>query len=180
MKRIIVGVLCLLCFSMGTVHATGVDDCVQKGGTFDTDGKCILSAWLDVSIDYPLELAQNTLVANTIDPFLQSYKDEFVSYLMGGFQASSAAYSLDISYETYRHSDDMFTLVFSIYEYTGGAHGNDHFQTYSFDLASNRVMTLDDLFAPGNDPWTVIAPLVEADLANKVGDLSDPDWIHEG
>ena len=87
---------------------------------------------------------------------------------------------MDITYEELHHSDRIASLVFTIYEFTGGAHGNTTYQSYTFDLESGRLLALDDLFTSGSQPLSLIAPLVEADLNEKLKDISDADWIHSG
>ena len=179
-RQMMIVALCLFCLGVSTAGARQLDPCEVKGGYINTEGKCVLRAQLSISIDYPLDLAQTPLVADTIDPFIQASKAEIIGYFTESFAYSPGPYELTMTYDTVRHSNNVFTLVFSTYEYSGGAHGNDTTQTYTFDLANNRLVTLDDLFAPNSDPFVVIAPIVEADLAQKVGDYSTADWIYAG
>jgi hypothetical protein len=74
----------------------------------------------------------------------------------------------------------VLSLKFTISDYTGGAHGNLYFQTYTFDLVQSRIFTLNDLFLPGIDPLATLAPIVQADLAAQMGEFADPTWIQEG
>jgi hypothetical protein len=187
MKRLAVvlcalGVLCLGAMSASAQAEstqTADDQCLQKGGNL-TDGKCILSANLRISVDYPLDLAQNPLIANAIDPYIQQAKNDLLSGLQDSFQPGSAQYELDITYSTFHHGDNILSLVFDFYQFTGGAHGISGSQTFTFDLAANQVLALSDLFVAGSDPFKTIGALAEADLNEKLKDISDADWIHSG
>lgn len=181
MKRLAVAAaLCALSIGAAAVSAQSADEqCLQKGGNL-TDSKCMLTAQVSISVDYPLELAQNPLIAGAIDPYIQQAKNDLLSGLQESFQPGSAQYALDITYQTYQHGANILSLVFDFYQYTGGAHGISGSQTFVFDLAANKVLTLADLFTPGSSPLAVIGPLVEADLNTRLTDMTDAAWIHSG
>ncbi len=191
LKRLTLLVFCLLLAGVSVVGAqdttppatpevmTPDQACLQKGGNL-TDGQCILSANLKMSVQYPLDLAQNDLVASTIDPFIQTTKNDFLSVLTQGFQPGSGGYELDINTDVVPYSSDVTSLVFSIYNYSGGAHGTSAYQTYTFDLAAGQLVTLEDLFQPNSGYLAVIDPLVEQALKTQVGDMIDPTWLQQG
>lgn len=181
MRRLMIAAaLCALCVAVSGVSAQTDDQCLQKGGNLNDDGKCILSATLNMSVDYPLELAQNPLIADTIDPYIQQSKNDLLQPLMESFMPGSAQYALDITYETSQYSDTILTLIFTNYQYTGGAHGSTIIQTYTFDLANQTLISLDDLFTNTADALAIIDPLVEADLTTKLGDMLDANWLKQG
>ena len=74
----------------------------------------------------------------------------------------------------------MLSLIFTTYQFTGGAHGSTVIQTYTFDLANDRLIRLDDLFTNTNDALAIIAPLVEESLTTTLGDMLDADWLAQG
>ena len=88
--------------------------------------------------------------------------------------------ALSIDYETFNFSEDVLSLKFTIYDYTGGAHGNTTFRTLTFDLAAGRELALGDLFQPGVDPLATVAPIVLADLQTQLGDMTDASWLEMG
>lgn len=67
------------------------------------------------------------------------------------------------------------SVTFEVYQNFGGAHPNTWFRSFNYDLAQNRVITLETLFAAA-DPVDVIAPIVERDLTDRLGvpDLVSP------
>ena len=180
-RQIITAALCVLVVSVCVVSAHQEDRCLIAGGSWD-DGNCSLSISVDISMDYPLELAQNGLVASIIDPFFETTKDDFLAQLQGRFifgeQYGSSI--LDISYEEFWYSDDIVSLVFDIFEYPGGIHGYTLFQTYMFNLNTQKVLTLNDLFLPDGDPFAVIAPSVEAKLTEQLGVWANFSRIETG
>src|SRR5215213_2811189 len=129
MKRLLAAAaLCALCIG-GAVSAQTEDDaCLQKGGNMSADGKCMLTIDLKVSVDYPLELTQqNALVASTVDDVIKKAKDEIMTSVGGEFIPGSGQYELDITYDTVKHSDDIYTLLLTIYQYLGGARRSGDF-----------------------------------------------------
>jgi hypothetical protein len=93
---------------------------------------------------------------------------------------TSAGYFLSIGYDEYRFSNDIISLLFTISDYTGGAHPNSYYRTFTFDLVEEHVLTLDDVFVNTADALSVISPLVQQNLLTQAGDMSDPTWIEQG
>lgn len=182
MKRWILAALCVVCLSVTAsgAFAQAEDQCLQKGGNLTDEGKCVLSATINISVDYPLELAQNPLIAQSIDPFIQQTKNDLLQFLEEGFNPGSAQYELDITYETTQRADNLLSLIFTEYVYTGGAHPTTLFKTFTFDLSANRVLALDDLFQPGVNPYPTLGATVEALLRQQLAGISDDDFIHSG
>jgi hypothetical protein len=179
MKRRTIAAFCLsLCLGVTAVAAGGDDACLPKGGMM-VDGKCVLSIETRVSVDYPLELAQNEVVASTIDPFIETSKDEFL-LSVSQFSPAPGPYEMDMTYEETQYSDTITSLVFITYAFTGGAHGNTTYQTFTFDLANGTVITLDDLFTDTEAALAVIEPIVVADLTASLGDMYNADMLAPG
>ncbi len=159
------------------------DPCYQKGGTFDTEQqRCVINTGIIIDIKYPLEAVQYPFVEQTVDEFLNGIRAEYVNSFanMEPTAWSPGPWGLNIDYEIFQFSPDVLSIKFNIGDYTGGAHGNLFFQTYTFDLAQNSVLALSDLFQPGADVLGTIAPIVQQDLAAQLGDMADTQWIQDG
>ncbi|MEO8393834.1 MAG: DUF3298 domain-containing protein [Chloroflexota bacterium] len=186
MKRLLaVAALCALCIggAVSSVSAQSSDDaCLQKGGNLDDKGKCILSLNLAVSVDYPLELTQQSeLVASTVDDVIKKAKDEIMQSVSGDFIPGSGQYELDITYATVTHSDSMYTLLLTVYQYQGGAHGGQTILPYTFDLKNNKLITLDDLFTSVPDALRIIEPLAQEAIKTAIGaDMVQDDMLSAG
>jgi hypothetical protein len=159
------------------------DQCFAKGGMFDTEQqKCDIKTGIEIDIKYPLEVTTYPFVEQTADAFLADTRNQYISDFasMGADIYSPASWGLYIDYEISQFSPDVLSLKFTISDYTGGAHGNSYFQTYTFDLTQNRVLALGDLFQPGTDILGTLAPIVQQELNAEMGAYADPQWIQDG
>ncbi|MFN8448076.1 MAG: DUF3298 and DUF4163 domain-containing protein [Anaerolineae bacterium] len=181
MRRLMIAAaLFVLCVAVSGVSARQDDQCLQKGGNLQDDGTCKLSAQINISVDYPLDLAQNPLIADAVDPFIAQTKNDLLQFLMEGFNPGPAQYELDVTYATSQRGDNLLSLIFTEYVYTGGAHPTTVFKTFTFDLHADRVLMLDDLFKPGIDPYPTLGATVEDLLRQQLAGISDDDFIHSG
>ena len=185
MKRtaIIAGLLALLVALWSVSPAAAQEDeCFQVGGQWDGEqGQCLLSNTIEITVRYPLELTYHNVVKGAVDAYLDGARAAFLQPMVDyGLFPSPGPLVLDIDYELFGFSPSVAGIKFTVYEYTGGAHGMTTFQTLTFDLDAGRLLTLNDLFAPGTDPLVTIAPLVQVSLAASLGDMSDADWIAQG
>ncbi|HMM29407.1 MAG TPA: DUF3298 and DUF4163 domain-containing protein [Aggregatilineaceae bacterium] len=166
------------------VAAQQEDACFNKGGNWNAERQqCVIAFAVEVDIDYPLELtAEFPVVEEAVDRFLAEERaaflapiadPEFVNYTPGPL-------TLDIQYQSVGFSEDVLSLQFIIYTYSGGAHGMTYFRSFTFYLPKEIELSLPDLFLPDTNYLEVIAPMVQAALAEQLGDMADPDWIAQG
>jgi hypothetical protein len=162
------------------------DKCAERFGTWDEETeRCIFSGGIDIKIAYPIEYADVPFIDATVSEYYSAVYTQLLDFYSGGGFSSIAfaPWALDISYETYQASENVVSLKFMVYEFTGGAHGNTTFTTLTFNLAEERVLTLDDVFVVGSDPWTVIAPMAEEQIKAALSEFdmdADDTWISEG
>ena len=168
---------------VGGPAAAQEDKCYEKGGFFDTElQKCVMKSGIEIDIKYPLEILPYPFVEQTVDAFLTGIRSQYVSDFaaMSGDVSTPGPWGLYIDYEIFQFSPEVLSLKFTISDYTGGAHGNSYFQTYTFDVAQNHVLVLSDLFQPGADILGALAPVVQQDLAAQMGEFADLQWIQDG
>ena len=185
MKRvsIVAGLLALLAALWGVgAAAAQEDECFQTGGQWDGEqGQCVLANTIEITVRYPLELTYHDAVRQAVDAYLDGARAAFLQPMVDyGLFPSPGPLVLDIDYELFGFSPSVAGIKFSAYEYTGGAHGMITFRTLTFDLDAGRLLTLDELFAPGVEPLATIAGLVQVSLATQLGDMADADWIALG
>jgi hypothetical protein len=179
-----IAILLLLAFGALTTSAAQEDVCYEKGGTWDpANTTCAIQHSIDVEVSYPITLAQYPVVEQMVDVFIAETRSQFLAGVtapeMFNFP-STGGFFLSISYDEYRFSDTIVSLVFTIADYTGGAHPNSYYKTFTFDLEQGREISLGDLFIEGSDPLAVIAPIVQQDLLTRIGEMTDPTWIQQG
>ncbi|MCL4238541.1 MAG: DUF3298 domain-containing protein [Anaerolineae bacterium] len=174
-------VLVLVLGSVG-LAAAQEDECLQVGGRWDSEREqCLQANTIEITVRYPLELTGHEVIKEAVDAYLDGARAAFLQPMVDyGLFSMTGPLTLDMHYELFDFSPSVIGIKFTAYEYTGGAHGMTTFQTFTFDLDAGRLLTLDDLFAPGTDPLAAIAPLAQASLAASLGDMSDADWIAQG
>lgn len=194
MKRHLITCVLLagLLISNVSAFAQETDKCMEKGGRTGyvaPDGtyqevECALNTGLSMVIDYPLAIVErDLLVETTVDSFVQQTRGDFLNAFMESGAPDTmmiSSWTMDVSHTEYQHSEQVFSLKFDIYTYTGGAHGLTVFSTYTFDLEKGQVLTLDDLFLPESNPLETLAPLAQAALREQLGADADIAWIDEG
>lgn len=92
---------------------------------------------------------------------------------------SKMQYQLDISY-TFSKSNmfNLTTYVFTLYEYTGGAHGGTNLATFTF--GKNGRIAIEDILDINDNKDIEISRLIEKKLVSVLGDSSSPETINEG
>ncbi len=182
-KQLWVGVMTIAIVLIGVVPAVAQDEqCMQKGGTWDAaQQKCIQMLSVAINIHYPLEFASYDFAQQVIDQYLSEQRVTFSQAFTGpDFYWSPGPLALDIDYTLFDYSDTIIGIEFTIYSYTGGAHPLTVYQTFTFDLAQQRVLTLEDLFLPNTNPLDVIAPIAQQTVTTQLGDMADATWIEQG
>ncbi|MCC6800531.1 MAG: DUF3298 and DUF4163 domain-containing protein [Anaerolineae bacterium] len=166
------------------VAAQQEDACFNKGGTWSVEEqRCKISLTVEVNIDYPLELTTAyPVIEEAVDRFLVEERAMFLAPLSDPefVYYSPGPMTLLVQYETESFSEDYLSLKFTVYTFSGGAHGMTYFETMTFDLVKEIQLALSDLFLPEKDFLEVIAPIAQAAVAEQLGDMADADWIAQG
>ena len=166
------------------VHPAAAQDeetCWSKGGNWDAETEsCAIQTTIEVKMNYPMEFVQDEFAAATIDDYFATIQQAFFgAFAEYGMFYSPGPLALDVSYTITPYTDSISSILFTIYEYTGGAHGNTTFQSFVFDTANQRVLTLGDVIE-ASLPEAAIAGLVQDQLREKLGDMTDEQWILDG
>lgn len=182
--KIVLNLLVLACLFVGMsvpVFAQQEDTCLDLGGMFDsTTNICSFANGLTIEIDYPTEF--DTYPASTmtvIDQFLIDRQEEIVAAAAAD-PAPPGPYFLSIETDIFAYDSYVRSVLFTIRDYTGGAHPNLYYATYTFDTRDGHFIDPEDLFIPGSDPLATIFPIVQADLAAQMGSGADLTWINSG
>lgn len=87
---------------------------------------------------------------------------------------------LKVTYDVTRASARAATVTFSIWTYTGGAHGNLDIITLSYDMASGARLAPEDIFADTEVALTLLASYCYDALAETLGDDRAEDMLRSG
>jgi hypothetical protein len=159
------------------------DACYAKNGVWDAEKQqCTMQSGVTVNVTYPLELAGTGIAEQTVDDFLTQTQAQFIQSYAPDFSLPAYAnyWSMNITYDLFQFSQDVRSVKLNLSDYTGGAHPNLNFQTFTFDLANQKVLALTDIFQDGVNPWPTLAPIVEQDVTTQLGEAADPQWIQQG
>lgn len=89
-------------------------------------------------------------------------------------------YALQVAY-LIGSSARTVSYIFTVYEDTGGAHGNTFFHTFVFDTATGQHLLLTDLFTPGAPYLDTLSRISRTKLPDVIGrDMADSSTIRNG
>ncbi len=183
---IVVGLLAFA--AVAVLPAAAQDETLQTAceglwGDWNADTqKCEAHTTYEIDIEYPVEYAAYDFITGPITDLINTQRDEILGarpYVESPLDPAPG-YGLDLSYESFAHSDSVVSLLYTIFANTGGAHPNTYFQTYTFDLNAGTQMFFGDLFPDTDAALNVIAPIAQAQLTEKFGDAADAAWITQG
>ena len=157
------------------------DHCFEVGGNLNDAGQCVQAGSLEISSNYPIEAAHvSDEMAAAIDGFINGSFDDFVGLFAEGFVPSVAfPWSLYIDSEVLDGASTV-SVVFTRYQFTGGANGNSDYHTVTANVVEGNVLALTDIFVEGVDPYTTLEPLAVAALTEQLGDAAIPDIMALG
>lgn len=82
--------------------------------------------------------------------------------------SAEANYFLKISYETEQANTDYLSLVFTVSIYTGGAHPNQYFKTYNFDMKTGQEISVANLYPEDVDAFAMLKPKIKQAVNEKL------------
>ena len=128
-----------------------------------------------VEIVYPI--FGNSKIDREIKDFIISDFNLFKENNDLTFNNQSSKNSYDANYEL-TESKDYISIIFQIYEFTGGAHGNIRIKTLNYSKKGDRVY-LGSLFKPESPYLEKLSEITRRKLKENFKDL-DTAWIEDG
>lgn len=160
------------------------DACWNKFGEWDAEtSECRFRNSYELTLNYPLELTlRHPAIETAIDDLIRSERSMFFTFVTEdlGLYNSFGPWVQYIDYELYQFNEDIISIVFTISEYTGGAHPNSYFQTLTFDVRDGSTLALFDLFQEEFNPMPLLSSIVQERLTAQMGDMADVAWIADG
>ena len=90
-------------------------------------------------------------------------------------------YIAHVSYDVTLNNDRLLSMVATMYQYTGGAHGLSFLEPFNFDLHTGKALRLADLFAPGVDYQGLIRAEINRQMAQNPERFFEPrlpeNWV---
>lgn len=79
-----------------------------------------------------------------------------------------------------RPSPDIASVLFNIYSYTGGAHGQIYIIALNFDLKTGKQLVLADLFGDVPQALKIMSEISAAKLRKALGNDTDEEMLADG
>ena len=75
---------------------------------------------------------------------------------------------------------DIASLLFNIYAYTGGAHGNVWLYSQIYDLKNGRSISFNDMFGKPETALRLLSAISIEKLRASIGEDTDDEWLERG
>jgi hypothetical protein len=129
----------------------------------------------------PRIAAFNQAMSNFVEQEIKSFKEHFKPDDKNDRRAAGQdrpENALDISYRVLHADNNLVSIIYTTYTYTGGAHGNAGSTSFNYDLKRGRMLELADLFQPNSNYIKLIADYSMTSIRKR--NISDDNWIREG
>ncbi|WP_300127133.1 DUF3298 and DUF4163 domain-containing protein, partial [Desulfovibrio sp.] len=116
------------------------------------------------------------------DGVTRAYEEEVRSSIGpdGEKPGSYGVWDLTGMYSLERPSPKVVSIIFNVYSYTGGAHGNLIITCRNYDLASGKRLEFADLFKNPEKALELMSAFARESLAKSLGEESDEEMIRDG
>lgn len=133
----------ILLFTLSSCNFTG--GVITKPGQADSVSQ--RGKWGHYIVKYPVydNSFADSLIRDLTDSLVTGFKP-LLKYAV----EDKMKYEMEVNYEEYFAKPGIVSVVFNIYQYTGGAHGNTFVESIVIDSKNNRRLGLDD-FLSGNE-----------------------------
>jgi hypothetical protein len=142
-----------------------------------------------VSIEYPqfpsLPADFNSAIATSVTSRLADFRqaaaetetarNATANNLPGqpGASIPASDYSFIATWQETQISDKYVSFIVRFDSYTGGANGNDELQTFNYDIAAKKIVSLSDIFPKRADYLTAVADIARSQLTESLNSASN-------
>jgi hypothetical protein len=103
-----------------------------------------------------------------------------VQKAIGEFEPIDGKGSFDTTYNILLGTNHLISIEMVEYYDGGGAHPNDRWWSFTYDLAGNKELKFEDLFKPGSDYNAALAKFVVADIDRRADEIEQDEARREG
>lgn len=157
----------------GAAVAAADSACTSLGGDLQDEQTCRVhtsTASYMLNMTFPTDYPDQALT-----DFLIQNRDGFVSVAQTSSQTSGprdVPYQMEVTSEQY-HSGQPPTgtrsVVLKVFEDLGGPRPSTFYKSFNWDLAGQKAITFDTLFAPNAKPLDAIYPIVQREVGKQTG-----------
>ena len=130
-------------------------DMISVDETFDaeisasynvTKGNSELATTINLNIEKAIvSLLSDPGVTNDLKSALNDFNEEYISFKGEFPESSEPVWELYIETESTYQSEDIITLAISVYEFQGGAHGNDKIIFLNLNAETGSILKMKDI-----------------------------------
>ncbi|WP_292981659.1 esterase [Mycobacterium sp.] len=172
MAAALMAVGAMLGWSGGAV-AVADSVCANFGGVVQEDQTCSVHAATStytLNMTFPVDYPDQALTE-----FVSQNRDGFVNVAQTSSQTSGpreVPYQMEVTSEQY-HSGQApggtRSVVLKVFEDLGGPRPSTFYKGFNYDVAGQKAIAFDTLFAPNAKPLDSIYPIVQREVAKQTG-----------
>ena len=165
---------------------------------------CFVKVWFVICVGlmalpgyaFAEESREITLASKTLDvrfvypelgiPSIDEETKQWAEQAVQGFVMESEGVETDIPYELkgeyslVRPSDNVVTIAWNIWMFTGGAHGMLEIATFSYDTQTGQPLDLENLFGDVQQALNIFSTAAQEKLAESLGNMLVEDMLKSG
>lgn len=120
------------------------------------------------SIKFELPVFKSDGLNNFFKGYMKRTNDQFLSAIEGNVTKERPG-NLTVNLDIYQAGEDLYSLVFTEAEYTGGANVNETGHAWLVDVKTNRILKQGELFKNVRKAREIIRPKVQDALLEQEG-----------
>jgi Protein of unknown function (DUF3298) len=172
MSAVLIAAGALLGWSGGAVAAAD-SACTTLGGELQDEQTCHVrtsTASYMLSMTFPIDYPDQSLT-----DFLTQNRDGFVNVAQTSSQTSGprdVPYQMEVTSEQYHSGQPPAgtrSVVLKVFEDLGGPRASTFYKSFNWDVAGQKAITFDTLFAPNAKPLDAIYPIVQREVGKQTG-----------
>jgi hypothetical protein len=162
----------LLGWSGGTVAAAD-SVCTTLGGVVQDQQTCAVhasTATYTLNMTFPVDYPDQALA-----DFLVQNRDGFVNVAQTSTQTAGprdVPYQMEVTFDQYHSGQPpggTRSVVLKVFEDLGGPRPSTFYKGFNYDMAGQKAITFDTLFAPNTKPLDSIYPIVQREMGKQTG-----------
>jgi hypothetical protein len=173
MSAAVIAAGALLGWSGGAVAAAD-STCINLGGELPDEQTCHVHASTSkytLDMTFPVDYSDEQALTD----FIGQNRDGFVSVAQTSSQTSGARdvpYQMEVTSEQYHSGHPPAgtrSVVLKVFEDLGGPRPSTFYKSFNYDVATQKAITFDTLFAPNTKPLDSIYPIVQREMGRQTG-----------
>jgi hypothetical protein len=160
----------LISWSAVGVASAAAPKCTDLGGTVDSSQMCQIQATdpaYSLNISFPVHYPDQ----KTLFDYVRQTRDGFLNVAKMP-DSRTMPYELDVTATEYSSAvppRGTQSVVLKTYQSVGGAHPQTFYKAFNWDQGLRKAITIDTLFQSTAQPFPVIFPVVQDELAKQLG-----------